>query len=311
MLQLVVTGAAASGSIALSGTNQFGVTTTETVLASGNGTYYSANVYSAIATSGVTVTGLTSGSLAVNGFFATKFTFLMPSDPVMTFSAAVFTGTDSACYPFGTITSGDFIHDVMKQITLDSKVITQDRIALGDRTTTSLSTSRLATFGQPSDYPAAGWNTTCYIDAVTGTAGTTQYVDLESCKISVDTGAKETYVAKNQQVFDRMYYEPAEVKFEAIVDFTTQAEYEQFRQWQKRLFVLKFQDKNYLGTSSSVAQYKYWQWTLPVRYTVFDLDRSKEKVNAKVNGVAEYSESLGYGAKLDIVAQQSPSYSTS
>src|SRR6266571_3283498 len=285
ILQFVVTGAAASGSIAISGgTNQYGVTTSETVLASGNGTYYTQNVYSTVPTSGVVITGLTSGSLAVNGIFAFKWTFLIPTDPISTLACSIFTGSDSAAYPFGIIMSGDFVHDVTKQITLSSKVTTQDRVALGDRTTNPINTSRLATFGQPSDYPAAGWSVNCYIDAITGTPGTTTYPDLETCKISLDTGAKETYVAKNQQVFDRFYREGPEVKFEAMVDFTNQAEYENFRQWVKRLFVFKYTESNrYLGTSSGAIVQKYWQWTIPAKYEAFDLDRSKEKVAAKIN----------------------------
>jgi hypothetical protein len=49
---------------------------------------------------------------------------------------------------------------------------------------------------------------------------------------------------------------------------------------------------------------------VPAKYEAFDLDRSKEKVTAKMSGVAEYSESLGYAAKLDIVNQQPPTYAS-
>lgn len=311
LLRLTVTSAAASGSIAITGTNQFGQATSETILASGNGTYYAQNVYSAVASSGIAITGLTSGSLAVDGFFATKWTFLMPSDPISTIACSIFTGTDSSVYPFGLLLSGDFVHDVDKQITISSKVTTQDQIALGDRTTNPLSTNRLATFGQPIDYQIPGWAALIYIDETSGTPGTTAYNNLLACKISVDTGAKETYVAKNQQVFDRFYREAPEVKFEAEVDFVNLIEYEHFRKFNKRLLSFKFLESNrYYGTSSGSIVQKYWQWTLPAKYQTFDKDRGKEKVQGKVKGIAEYSEALGYAAKLEIVNQAPPSYAT-
>lgn len=311
LLQFVVTGAGASGSIAISGTNQFGVSTTETILASGNGTYYSQNVYSAVASGGVSVTGLTSGSVAIGGFFATQWTFITPSDPIMTLAASAFTGTDSAAYPFGVVESGDFTMDVEKEISLTTKCTTQDQVVLGNRATNPLNTNRLATFGQPIDFPVAGWASLIYIDAVSGTPGTTQYTDLLDLKVSVDTGAKVTFTAQNQQVFSRFYREPAGLKFDATVDFTNLTEYENFRQFQKRLFVFKHLVSNrYIGSSSSVPIYKYWQWTIPAKYESFDKDRSKEKVTAKVMGTAEYSETLAYAGQLVVVNQVPPTYAS-
>lgn len=63
-LQFVVTGASASGTISISGTGLNGTTPSETINASGNGTYQSTNWYQT-ATS-ITVTGLTGYSIAVN-----------------------------------------------------------------------------------------------------------------------------------------------------------------------------------------------------------------------------------------------------
>jgi hypothetical protein len=311
LLQFVVTSAAASGTIAISGTNQYGVATTETVAASGNGTFYSQNVYSAVASGGITVTGLTSGSVAIGGFFATKWTFTMPADPISTIACAIFTGTDSAVYPFGIIDSGDFSMDVDKEIGVTCKTMTQDRVAIGNRATNPQTANLLPVYGQPIDYPAAGWATLVYIDAISGTPGTTLYPDLLDVKLSIDTGAKTTYTAANTQVYSRFYREPASMKFDATVDFLNQIEYENFRQLQKRLFVFKFQESNrFVGSSSSSPVFKYWQFTVPAKYQAFDLDRSKEKVTAKMSGVAEYSESLGYAVRLDVVNQMPPTYAS-
>jgi hypothetical protein len=311
LLQFVVTGTSVKGTIAIAGTNQYGVATTETIAASGNGTFYSQNVYSAVASSGITITGLTSGSVTISGFFATHWVFTMPADPISTIACAIFTGTDSAVYPFGIIDSGDFTMDVEKEIDITCKTTTQDRVAIGNRATNPLTTNLLPVYGQPIDYPAAGWATLVYIDAISGTPGTTLYPDLLDVKLSTDTGAKPTYTAANQQVYSRFYRDPASMKFDATVDFLNQAEYENFRQFLKRLFVFKFQESNrYIGSSSSSPVFKYWQFTVPAKYEAFDLDRSKEKVTAKMSGIAEYSEALGYAAKLDIVNQVPPNYAS-
>src|SRR5207244_666751 len=94
---------------------------------------------------------------------------------------------------------------------LTCKTTTQDKIILGNRATTPMTTSRLPSLGQPYDLPLVSWPAVIYIDPLTGTAGSTQYNDLLSIKLSIASGFKPTYVSKNQQVYDRIYQEGSSV----------------------------------------------------------------------------------------------------
>lgn len=315
MLQFVVTSTAVYGTIGISGTNQYGQAVTETVVCYGGaGTFYSANVYSAVASSGVTITGLTGGSLAIGGFFGTQWVFNIGSANLNTLAFAMFSGTDSAIYPYGFIESSDLEMDAQKEIKLACKCMTQDMIPLGNRTTTLLSSSRLPTLGQPFDMPTVGWQSLIYIDALSGTAFTTAYNDLQTAKISVPTGWKPTFTSTNSQLYSRAYQDGSniKVKFDALVDFTDLNQYELWRQNTKQLIGMKFINKQtgYIGNTSGTLNYKMWQFLFPAKYDTFERDRSKEKVEAKVSGIAEYEPSLGYAAQLTIVNQASPSYQT-
>lgn len=317
MLQLVVTSTTTYGTIGITGTNQFGQTVTETVVCYGGaGTFYSSNIYSAVASSGVTITGLTGGSLAINGIFGTKWVFNLgtPTAAVNALAMGIFSGTDSGVYPYGLIDSADLEMDASKEIKLACKCTTQDMIPIGNRATTLLSTSRLPTLGQPFDMPSPGWASLIYADALSGTAFTTAYNDLQSIKIAIPTGWKPTYTATNSQLYSRAYQDGSMIKltFDALIDFTDLNQYELWRQNVKQLIGVNFINKQtgFIGNTSGTLNYKSWQILMPAKYNVFERDRSKEKVEAKVHGIAEYEPTLGYAAQLTIINQASPSYQT-
>lgn len=317
MLQLVVTSTAVYGTITVAGTNQFGQAITETVVCYGGaGTFYTTNVFATVNASGVSLTGLTGGSLAINGIFGTQWTFNIgtPTAAVNALAFGMFSGTDSAVYPYGLIDSSDLEMDASKDIKLTCKCTTQDMIALGNRTTTLLSTTRLPTLGQPWDMPTAGWSTLIYIDALSGTSFSTVYNDLQTVKISVPTGWKPTYTATNSQLYSRAYQDGSaiKVKFDALVDFTDLNQYEQWRQNQKQLVGIKFINKQtgYIGNTAGTLNYKSWQLLLPAKFDTFERDRSKEKVEAKVSGIAEYEPTLGYAAQLVIINQVGQNYAS-
>lgn len=315
MLQLVVTATAVYGTIGVTGTNQFGQAVTETVVAyAGAGTYYTANIYSAVGATSVTVTGLTGGSLAINGIFGTKWVFNIGTATLNTLAFAMFSGTDSSIYPYGLIDSADLEMDATKDIKLVCKCVTQDMIPIGNRTTTLLSSSRLPTLGQPFDMPTVGWSTFIYIDALSGTAFTTQYNDLQTIKIAIPTGWKPTFTAQNQQIWSRAYQDGSmiKVKWDALIDFTDLNQYELWRQNVKQLIGVNFVNKQtgYIGNTAGTLNYKSWQLLLPSKYETFERDRSKEKVEAKVAGICEYEPTLGYAAQLVIINQAAPNYAT-
>ncbi len=313
MLQLVVTGTAVYGTIGITGVNQFNQAATETVVAyAGAGTYYSANIYSAVNATAVTITGLTGGSLAINGIFGTKWVFKIGTATLNTLAFGIFSGTDSAVYPYGFVDSADLEMDASKDIKLICKCTSQDMIPLGNRATTLLSSSRMPTLGQPFDMPTVGWQSLIYIDSLSGTAFTTAYNDLQTIKIAVPTGWKPTYTATNSQLYSRAYQDGSmiKVKFDALVDFTDLIQYELWRQNVKQLIGVKFinQQTGYIGNTSGTLNYKSWQITMPTKYEMFERDRSKEKVEAKISGICEYEPTLGYAALLTIINQAAPNY---
>jgi len=313
LLQLVVTGTAVYGTITITGTNQYGQAITEVVTCVGGaGTFYTQNVFASVGSGGIAITGLTSGSLAVNGFFGTKWTYLLSgTQTLQTLCIGAFSGTETALYPFSFFESAELDMDVMKEIKVSAKIAAQDAVIVGNRSTSPMNTSRLPSLGQPFDGPVVGWNTLIYIDSLSGTAFTTAYNDLLTCKIKVATGQKPVYTATNSQLFNRVYVEgkSTDLTIDATVDFTDSVQYELFRQNVKQLVGIKFQSPYYIGNSSGPL-FKYWQFTLPLKYEMFDLDRSKEKVEAKIAGIAEYEPSLGYAAKLEILNQIPPNYAT-
>lgn len=315
MLQLVVTATAVYGTIGITGVNQFGQTVTETVVCYGGaGTFYSANIYSSVASNGVTITGLTGGSLAINGIFGTKWVFNLGTSgaAVNTLAMGIFSGTDSSVVPYGLIDTSDLEMDAQKEIKLTCKCTTQDLIPIGNRATTLLSASRLPSLGQPFDMPSPGWASLIYIDALSGTGFTTQYSDLQTIKIAVATGWKPTWTATNSQLYNRAYQDGSMIRltFDALIDFTDLNQYELWRQNVKQLIGVNFINKQtgFIGNTSGTLNYKSWQILMPAKYEVFERDRSKEKVEAKVNGVTEYEPSLGYAAQLVVVNQAPPNY---
>ncbi len=214
--------------------------------------------------------------------------------------------------PYGFVDSADLEMDASKDIKLICKCTSQDMIPLGNRATTLLSSSRMPTLGQPFDMPTVGWQSLIYIDSLSGTAFTTAYNDLQTIKIAVPTGWKPTYTATNSQLYSRAYQDGSmiKVKFDALVDFTDLIQYELWRQNVKQLIGVKFinQQTGYIGNTSGTLNYKSWQITMPTKYEMFERDRSKEKVEAKISGICEYEPTLGYAALLTIINQAAPNY---
>src|SRR5579875_714986 len=314
MLVFTVTGTSAYGTITITGTTAAGAVTETVVCPGGAGTFYSSNVYTSVAASGISVTGLTSGSLAVGGIFGTDWVFTLPGSNLYTAAFGIFTGTDSSVYPFGFLESVEIDHDVTKEMSLTMKATTQDQVILGNRATSPLTQSLLPSLGQPYDMPYASWPAQIYLDPLGSTPFTTIYNDLMSLKLTISTGLTPTFVAKAQQVYDRIYVDgpKVDVKFDGQINFKDVIQYEQFRQNQKQLLGIKFanQQYGYIGNVGGTLYYKSWSFTLPAKYSTFDEDRSKEKVEAKISGIAEYEPTLGYAMRLEVINQASPAYAT-
>jgi len=213
-MKLIITATTFTGSpsLTISGTS-YGLATTETITITANGTYYSSSVYSAITSIGGATNGTT---VAVTGVFAWQSTF---NGEQSQYTAALeyFDGTGSYIHPFTFLTEGVFDAKVNGETKLTTKGRAQNKIPIGDRTTSPLNVNRITSLGQPlSDMAMVGWMTLLYTDPITGTAGTTQYLEVEELKVTLKTPIEPHYTFTNVQTYNRAY----SLKRECMVDLT-------------------------------------------------------------------------------------------
>lgn len=314
VLIFTATGSSATGTIVISGTNRYGASVNETINATGNGTngngtYYSSNVYSAVASNGVSFTGLTAGSVAITGVYGWSLTFLSGASQ---YSAAVewYDGTGSWTHPFTVFEEGTFDAKVQTEITLTAKGKAQDKLPIGDRTTSPLTgTNRISALGvNLDDMPIVGWQTKLYLDAITGTPLTTQNVNVEELKIDIKTGQEDHFTFTNTQSYNRVYPLKRTATCTVMLDFTDMLQWEQFRQNLKQYLAVQFLGQ-LIGISGGTQYYKSWTWTLPIRSDgTFDVtsDPSKGNVYANTTWEAEYDSGIGGAYQLVIVTQVPP-----
>lgn len=335
LLQLVVTGSSAVGSVTIAGTNIYGQAITEMVLcgspgaANGNGTFYAQQVFATVNTGGVSFVGLTSGSVAINGMLLLQETYLRDSAGAgNTYQSLVierFTGTDALVYPFSYATETTLEWDATKEATLTLKGGAQDSLALGNRAITPLSSSAIAyttqigavgsfsttgaTAGglwEPFDIGLSGWQVAVFIDALSGTAGTTAYNNVITGKITFKTPQTPLYPTYNWQRFSKLYAKQDETQIDLTIDFIDEIEYENFRQNIERLIQVQFTGP-YAGASGGVAYYKNWTFTFPARAITWKRDTSKmEKVEATVTFLCQWTQNAfgaGSNGEFQLVTQ--------
>lgn len=300
------TGTTVAGTVAIVGTDIYGNAQSETVTipANNSGNYYSANRYKSVNASGLTITGLTSGSITVTGVFGWQYVFL-PGDVVYSACVEMYTGVDSFSLPWTMISEADIEFGMDKEAKLTSKGIMQDRIVIGDRTVSYLNTNRITALGQPGDLPVVGWQSLVYIDTSAGSVPTTQFGDLLECKMSFKSPQKPNWTATNSQNYNRVNRGQRETMFSGKIDLTNVLQLEQHR-----MNVLQFITFQLLGQPIGGGYNKTWQWTFPCSWDDFDIDSepNKENVEASVQTTTQYNSTLGGSYKLTIINQQPPTY---
>ena len=118
-------------------------------------------------------------TLVVTGVFGWKGT-VNGEATRQTLALEHFDGSASWAHPFSFMTDGEMVINTKKEASLTLKGMAQDRLAIGDRTTNPLQTSRVTSLGIPlGDLPVGGWQTNVYLDAITGTAQTTAFLDAD------------------------------------------------------------------------------------------------------------------------------------
>lgn len=315
MLIFTVTGSSATGTITVAGTNQYGIATSETITANGNGsngngTYYSANCYSAVNTNGIGATGLTSGSITTTGVFGWQYVFVPDANALYSAAFEWYTGTDSHAVPWGIFTDLEVDFGVDKETKIALKGMAQDKLPIGSRSTDPLSASRVVSLGQPTDLPLIGWQTAVYVDALTGTPGTTAYSSVIDGKISIKVPQKEIWTATTTQRYSKVYRQQRSAQVSATIDFTNLTRYEQWRKNIKEFLAFTFYGA-YIGNVSGTVYNKSYQWIFPAQYAKFKEDASKlENVTVALEAKGVYESSTGFSHKLVVTCQQPPTYTS-
>jgi hypothetical protein len=309
-MKLIVTTSAftTAGTLTVLGTVNGVSGVSEIISITGTGTVYSSNVYSAITS---ITNATTSATLGITGVYGWGLTF---GSSAQLYSAAIewFDGTGSWTHPFSFATEGDFDIKVQTEASLTIKGKCQDKLPIGDRTTSPLSgINRIAAIGANlNDEPIVGWQSVVYLDPITGTPQTSLYTNVEELKVSIKTPQEEHWTFTNSQNINRAYAQKRECTCEATLDFIDMSQWEQFRQNLKQYLVFQFLGQ-YLGTAGGSPVYKSWTWTLPIRTDGnFDptSDPTKGSVTAKAMWRAEIDPGLGGAYRLVVITQNPPTY---
>lgn len=307
-LIIVVSSFTVPGTLTITGTVNGVASTSEVINITANGTLYSTNVYSAISSM---ANASYSATVVITGVYGWSLTFLSSANK---YTAAIewYDGVGSWTHPFSFFTEGDFDIKALTEATITAKGMAQDKLPIGDRTTTPLSgTNRVASIGTDlSDEPLVGWQTVLYLDAITGTPLTTAWVDVQELKVSLKAADEHHYTFTNTQNFNRAYAVKRECTVDTTLNFIDLLQWEQFRQNLKQYLSFQFLGQ-YIGTSGGTTYFKSWTWTLPIRSDgVFDIssDPSKGIVTAKASYRAEYDSGIGAAYKLVVVTQKPPTY---
>lgn len=309
VLQFVTTSVGASGTIVITGTDINGNAQTETLTIPNvaAGTYYSAYVYKTVGSSGVAFTGLTSGSVAINGAYGFQWVFTPGATSApLTGAFSFFTGTDSGVLPFVALEEVTLEYSPDKAARLSGKGIAQDWLPIGDRTTTSLTSNRITSLGQPTDAPWVGtWSQIWIDDAATGTVGTTLYSDLMTNKIDFKHPVEGKWTSMLSQVYNRIRRKKRETTASLSIEFTDQLQYEVYRKNKRQYYQYQLIGKNIGGgntksiTIKAAAKYEKLKRKPGVE---------ADSVEADVDLRFLYDSTLGASYVVTIVNQAAPTY---
>lgn len=311
----------ATGTITLSGTDQYGNSVSETInVAANNNPVYSTKRYSALTSPGTnqfTTTGLSTGAtLAVTGVFAWVYTWTYDGINNLSLYSATFEHFDGVIgkkLPYSILTDGTFDWQKEKDIAVTCKGEAQDYLLVGDPNPSSwpAGSNPFATLAQPTSLPMISWPGTFFLDALPGTPGTTQTGEFLTFKAQIATGQKPFYIGDGMQRWsDVTRASEPDFSIDATVVFQNYQEYlTYFKSNQKFVAVANFQG-SLLGSLSGSTYYEYWQWTFPAKFDTYKPDSSKNPVEVTAKIMSEYDFGLGYAYKLAVCCQVPPTYTS-
>lgn len=308
-LQFVTSGVTALGTIVITGTDINGNVQTETLNIPNvaAGTYYSAFVYKTVNASGIVFTGLTGGSVAINGVYGFQWVFIPDNNDPLTAAFEFFTGTDSGIFPFCALTEGALEYAPDKEAKISGKGIAQDFLPIGDRTTLNLATNQVTSLGQPVDKAWIGTWSQMWVDAGVGTPGMTLYADMLTNKITWKWDATGKWTSMLSQVYNRIRRKKRETMASLSIDFTNQAQAEAFRKALRQFFQYQLIGQDIGGGNQKSITF----------LGAAKIEKFKRKPGLEVDTVEAdvdlrflYDPTIGASYKVTIVNQAAPTYTS-
>lgn len=308
ILQCVVGGTpGTAGTVTITGTNLYGETYSETIVPSSKtaATYTSIGVFATIATNGIVWTAFGTGTptLTVNGIFGWQVTG-NPGATENSYAIEQYDSIGSFVSPYAVVTEVSWEGGANKEVKISGKGICQEVYPVGSNAVT---TSQITALVQSQDRAEAGWEAVVYIDAISGTAGTTANLDVIDWKVAVSNPWQQKYTSWGNPIpirtWNRAYRKKRYAEIELTLDMTQAtfaAEYNAFRNRTKRQVHLVVQGQM-MGSAGGSTWYKGWVFDLPVRWldaVERDFNPDKESVEVKLKGRCEFDTSLGYATKI-------------
>jgi hypothetical protein len=306
-----------AGTIVLSGLDNFGASSTETITVSASQTtVYSSRRYSSLTVPGAlqfATTGMSVGAtITVSGVFGWNYTWTYDGVTNYTpYSATLeaYNGVFGYKLPYTFFSSGDFSWEKEKEIGFSAKGEAQDYLVVGDPTSTAAGTNPFAILAQPVSLPMVSWPGSFFIDLGSGTPLTTPDGSLLTFKTTIDTGRKPFHVGDGFQRWSNVTWdsEPDYSIDATLVLQNTQQYINYFKPNQSLLCGAVFQG-NLLGTIGSQSYFENWTWTFPGKIDSDKNDASKSPVTGSLKIMSEYNFSQGFYYRLSVTTQTPPTY---
>ena len=307
VIQIVLAGGpATAATVAVTGTNLYGETITETIVPSTKvaGTYTSSNVFATIAAAGI-VYGAFGGAatIVVSAVFGwSQAAAAGPSYGTATFALENYDSVGSFVAPYWLVDEWTLEGGMDKELKLMVKGPCQSIYPVGDPTNAN---NQITTFAQPLDEVITGWSAVAFLDNVSAAPGTTQTLDLVDFKITCKLGA----VMKHTSAFNpplrkpsRAYLKRRRIEVDVTFDMTNttfQQEYlNGFRANKRRVLQLQIRGP-LMGQVAGVNYYLGTTITIPLRWANDAVrDFTKENVDLKLKGIGYFEPALGYSHQL-------------
>jgi hypothetical protein len=295
--------------------------------ANGNGTWYTQQAFASVNSSGVAGAGLTSGSITINGLIGLQETYQVglagqgAGDTLQTLVTEQYVGTDALTHPFSYYEEVTLEGSQEKELMISGKGACQDQMIIGDPTVLNMANitgnipigaiGALGNMWQPLDIGISGWAVLFWIDALSGTPGTTTYDKILDYKVTFKNPRKPSWPAVNNPRFQRLYREQRTVAIDTTIEFTDLVQYYNFRNNVKQLLQMQIQSNYYIGSINNTPIFKNWTFVFAAKLLTAKRDNSKmEKVEAKITWETEYTPSLGYEFYLITQNQLPPNYAS-